>query len=405
MDKKESTSEKSFLPIIILTVFLSMLGVTILIPILPALFEGSDAPFAGQFSVKERSMLYGLLIVSYSFMQFVGAPILGALSDRKGRKPVLLITIFGAFLGYLLFGYGVMNGMLWLLFVARMVPGFAGGNIAVIFSAIADISTEEEKVKNFGLVGAAFGIGFILGPGIGGVLADWFSFAMPFWVAAFFSLINMLLVQFAFPETLKTKNNRKISFFQGIKNVSNIFKIPNLRGILSVVLMVSLGFAFFTQFYAFYLYREFELPKQNVGFLFFWVGLWLAITQGFFVRVLSKKFKSVQILRITPFLVGIAILMLLLPTQEWHFYLVNPLIAMFYGITSPNMTAMVSAEATPEQQGEILGINQSMSSLGQILPPLIGGWLAGMNAGFPIMAGGGVMIIAGFVFLYFYGRK
>ena len=403
MPKNNRADGASFLPTIFLTVFLSMLGVTIVIPIIPALIEGPDAPFAQNFSVETRSLLYGLLIVSYSIMQFIGAPIWGAMSDRKGRKPILIITVFGGFIGYLLFGYAVLSGMLWLLFIARMIPGLAGGNLAVIYSSLADISDDEEKVKNFGMVGAAFGIGFIVGPGIGGVLADWFGYAAPFWVTAGLSFINMLLIQFAFPETLTTKSTRPVSFFQGINNVKKIFSLPNLRGILTVVLLVSLGFTFFTQFFALYLYREFSFPVRNVGYLFFWVGLWLAITQGVFVRFLSKKYKPAQILRITPFLVGTAVLMILLPTQEWQFYLVNPLIAIAYGITSPNMTAMVSSEATPEQQGEVLGINQSMASLGQVLPPLIGGWLAGFDAGFPMIAGSMVLIFAGVVFHVFYG--
>lgn len=405
MDKETQISSGSFLPLIFLTVFLSMLGVTIIIPIIPALFEGDNAPFAGNFSVETRSMLYGLLIASYSIMQFIGAPILGAFSDRKGRKPILLITVFGAFIGYILFGYAVLTGTLWLLFIARMIPGFAGGNIAIIYSAIADISKNEDKVKNFGMVGAAFGIGFIVGPGIGGLLADWFGYAAPFWVTAGLSLLNMILIQFFFPETLKVKNKRKISIFQGINNVRKVFKIPNLQGILTVVLLVSMGFTFFTQFFAVYLYREFSLPVRNVGYLFLWVGFWLTLTQGGLVRVLSKKYKPIQILSITPFLVGGAILMLLLPAQEWQFYLVNPLIAIAYGMTSPNMTALVSAEATPEQQGEILGINQSMSSLGQILPPLVGGYLAGIDVRFPILAATVVLVIAGVVFHLFYGRK
>lgn len=403
--KKASASTKGFLPLIFMTVFMSMLGVTIVIPILPALFEGTEAPFAGDFNEEERAWLFGLLLASYSVLQLIGAPILGALSDRKGRKPILTLTVLGGFIGYLLFGYAVMTGTLWLLFLARMIPGFAGGNIAIIYSAIADISEQEDKVKNFGLVGAAFGIGFMLGPWIGGVVGDAYGFAAPFWLTAALSFFNMILIQLFFPETLKNKSQKAISPFQGIKNIVGIVKIPNLRGILSIVLLISLGFTFFTQFFAFYLLREFAITKTAIGNLFLWIGVWLVITQGFLVRVLSKKYTPKQILKFTPFLLATAVFLILIPDQQWQFYLVNPLIAIAYGMTSPNMTALVSAEATPEQQGEILGINQSMSSLGHVLPPLIGGYLAGIDVRFPILAGALVLVIAGIVFHLFYGRE
>ncbi len=396
----DPNSQKSVSPLVIifLTVFLSMLGVTIILPILPAIFEGETALFANRFDQQESSLLYGALIISYSLMQFIGAPMLGALSDRLGRKPVLLMTNLGALIGYLLFGYSLTQGWLWMLFVSRMIPGFMGGNVAVALSSIADISDEDSKAKNFGLVGAAFGIGFIIGPSIGGLLAGWGSLATPFWFTAILLVFNLILIYFFYPETNKNKIDREITPLQAIKNIQKIRGMKNLSNTFLVVMLVSFGFSFFTQFFAIYLYREFAFSVRDVGWLFGWVGFWLALTQGVIIRYITVKFSSEQILSISILFVGIFILMLLLPTQKWMFYMVQPLIAISYGLTNPNLTAMVSKLAKPEQQGEILGLNQSMSSLGQIIPPMIGGYLAGINATWPIIASAVLMATAWMVF-------
>lgn len=410
MSDSEKSNSTSLLLIIFLTVFLVMLGVTIIIPVVPAIFEGDTAVFANQFSKQTNSIIYGLLIASYPFMQFFGAPILGKYSDRVGRKPVLLMSMTGALIGYLLFGLALQYGLLFLIFISRMIPGFMAGNIAVILSSISDLSDEESKAKNFGLVGAAFGLGFVIGPSIGGLLADssvvsWFSLATPFWFTAILTVCNMILVYFYFPETNTKKVQNEISLFQGFKNVKKIFEIPNLRGILTVVMLVSFGFSFFTQFFAIYLYREFDFSVRDVGMLFGWVGIWLFITQAGVIRIITKKFKPEQILKVTPLMIGIFVLLLLVPDEKWMFYLIQPMIAISYGLTNPTMTALVSKQVSAEQQGEVLGINQSMSSLGQIIPPLVGGFLAGFDAAYPLIASFVMLVGAWLVFLFYYGKK
>ncbi len=398
MTQLKSSDKTKFLSVIFLAVFLDMLGVTIIIPVIPALFEGEKAIFTG-YTVETRSLLYGLLIGCYSVMQFIGAPLLGTLSDRYGRKPILTLTLTGAFIGYTLFGYAIAANILWLLFIARMIPGFMGGNIAVIYSSIADISTHEEKIKNFGLVGSAFGLGFIIGPGIGGFLADnsivsWFTYATPFWFTATLTLINVILIRLFFPETLSIKVNRKASLFQGINNLKKILDLPNLKNILAIVFLVTLGFTFYTQFYSIHLYRRFTYTVKDIGTLFLWIGIWLVLAQSVLVRFLSKKFQPVQLLRWTLLLLGLFIVLLLFSEKTWQIYLTNALIAIVFGISSPNLTGLISNNAKPEQQGEILGINQSVTSLAQVLPPLIGGYMLGIGSIYPIMASGLVSLTA-----------
>ena len=403
--------QPSLLLPIFLTVFVDMLGVGIIIPVMPQLFFGDDSTFFGATVSKEhRSIMFGYLLASYPFMQFFGAPILGALSDRFGRKPVLQASLIGTVLGYLLFGYAIMTGNLVLLFFSRMVPGFLGGNISIAMSAISDMSTAETRTKNFGIIGAAFGLGFILGPAIGGVLADkdvvsWFNHATPFWFAAALTLFNVWLVKTIFRETIKERHTTKLTFTKGFGDIAKAFSDPKIRIIFAVVLLVSLGFSFFTQFFGAFMIQRFDYTPAQTGMLFGWVGIWLALTQGLIVRRMSGKVARSSTLTVSLIALSVTIGLLLLPNQVWLFYLINPLIAISQGITSPNLTTEVSVQAGPEKQGEILGINQSMVSLGQFIPAIIGGYVNSIDSRMPMLASAIFIGLAWVVYVFVFKAR
>ena len=369
-------SNNKILLAVFITAFIDMLGIGIIIPVIPTLFFNEESIFYAFFDTNEqRSILYGLLLASYPIMQFFGSPILGALSDRFGRKPILSISLFGTFIGYLLFAYGVLTGRIWLLFIGRLLPGFTGGNISIVMSSIADISTKEAKTRNFGLISMAFGLGFILGPAIGGILADpmvvsWFSYDTPFWMTAIMTLFNILLLQFIFRETLSERRSTEINFFTGFVNISKAFSNIKLRSIFGVVILLSLGFSFFTQFFSVYLIERFSYSVNEIGLLYGWIGIWLVLTQGGIVRYLSFKYDSEFLLKYSLFFIGVFVLLLLVPSEAHWFYYINPLIAIAQGITSPNITNVISNLGKDDEQGEILGIHQSMQSLGRALPPI-----------------------------------
>lgn len=404
-----SNNKGSLLPIFV-TVFLDMLGVGIIIPVIPALFFEADSSFFDpSISHDFRSITYGLLIGAFPFMQFFGAPMLGALSDRFGRKPMLMVSLTGTMIGYLLFAVAVYLQHLPLLFVSRMLPGFFGGNISIVYAAIADVSDEKSRPKNFGLVGMSFGLGFILGPSLGGVLADdsvvsWFGPETPFLFTAALTMLNIGLVWRWFRETIKIRRQTPLNPFQGFRNVAKSFSDPRLRTIFSVVLLLSLGFSFFTQFFSVLLIEKFAYSEKDIGFLFAWIGLWLVITQGVFVRRLSKVAAPTRILSFSILALGLALLSLLLPGRSAWFFLLNPLVAISQGITSPNLTTVVSVQAGAERQGEVLGINQSMLSLGQIVPPLIAGYLNTISASLPILVAGLVVLLGWLVFVFVFRK-
>jgi len=400
--------QKSLLVPIFLTVFIDMLGIGIIIPVLPALFfESSSDFFNGSLSYEDRSVIYGFLLAAFPVMQFFGAPILGALSDRYGRKPMLMISLAGTMVGYFLFAVALLNGNLWLLFFSRMLPGFTGGNISIVYSAIADISEGSERTKNFGFVGMAFGLGFILGPAIGGFLADetivsWFNSSTPFWFTTLLTLLNIILVQLLFFETLQEKGTRAVSFLTGFRNIAYSFKMPNLRVIFAVSLLLTLGFAFFTQFFAVALIDKFSFSESDIGLFYAWVGIWLVITQGFLVPRLAKKYASSTLLKFTIFTLGASIFLVIFPNEVTWEYAIAPLIALSQGVSAPNLISVISNQASATQQGQILGINQSMQSFGAAIPPIIGGYLTAMDSLYPLIASAVVILLSWAVFVLFF---
>jgi MFS transporter, DHA1 family, tetracycline resistance protein len=418
---------KKILLTLFLTVFIDLLGVTIIIPITAPLFldlkngimpldanvfatAGAALPQIIKDAISYRTIIFGFLVASFPLAQFFGAPYLGALADKIGRKKVLLYSLVGTLIGYVLFAIGVHYNMLWLLFVSRIIDGFTGGNIAIAFSSIADISTPETKTKNFGLIGAAFGLGFIIGPYIGGKLADasivsWFNFETPFWTSAILCLINIVLVIFYFYETLKIPSTRPINILQGFSNVANAFKMPETRTIFVIVFLLTFGFTIFTQFFQIFLNDKFSFTTSNIGDFFAFIGLFIAFTQGVLTRKLSGKVTPAKILMITGLGLTLAFVLLLVPNKVWLLYCFAPLIAVNQGLLSPNVQTLVSNSVSPQRQGEILGINQSVQSLAMAIPPIVAGYLVSIDRNIPITLAAVFTFLAWVVFMVFYKNK
>ena len=412
MGKKENASPGKFsiLPIFFI-VFLDMIGFGIIIPLLAPLLLDPSAGLLQNADLGTRTLMLGIMVSIYPLAQFFGAPILGGLSDRSGRKKVLIISIAGTMLGYLIFAAGIMANDIWLLLFSRALAGFTGGNISIAFSAIADMSDEKSKAANFGLIGMAFGFGFIIGPFIGGKLADsslvsWFDFATPFWFAALLSMLNILFVIKLFRETSSIRVNSKISLLTGVKNIQKAFSLPGLKVIFIVIFLITFGFTFFTQFFSVYLIERFGFTQGQIGDFFAYIGIWIAIAQGVVMRPVSSRFSPESILRFSILALSVILLLMLIPDNPFYFYLMVPFMAIVNGLTFPTYTAIVSNLSGKESQGEIMGINQSIQSLGMAIPPLIEGVIAAMDITFPILAASAITFIAWLVFaLYFKGKK
>lgn len=392
-----------------LTVFIDLLGLGIVIPIFASLFFVPGAEFFMKtYEVWgmniSTSLVYGLLIASYPIAQFFGAPLLGDLSDKYGRKKMLTLSITGTLVGYLVIAWGIVTNTLWVMFLGRLIDGFTGGNISVAQSSISDLSTKKTRTKNFGLIGMAFGLGFVIGPYLGGKLADptivsWFSDSTPFLFAGILAGINLILIRFNLKETLKKVGNAKINLLGGVSNLIKAITVPELRSILLVTMLFTFGFNFFTQFFQVYLIDKFHYTQSNIGDLFAYIGIWIAITQGVILRPLSKKISNVQFPRFSLLILGLSFFLLLIPDTTTGLLLVIPFVSIFNGLSQPNLLSIVSGLADETTQGEVLGINQSVRSIAQAIPPIIAGFIASISVQLPIQVAGGVTLLAWIMYI------
>ncbi|MFT7589583.1 MAG: DHA1 family tetracycline resistance protein-like MFS transporter [Limisphaerales bacterium] len=396
------------LSIAFFTILVDMMGFGIAFPILPILFNGQSNWF-GDLSKIELGILYGILQASFAIAQFFGAPVLGALSDRFGRKPVMLMTLTGATIGYLLFAYGIANANLLLMFAGRIIPGFAGGNISIVYSSMADLSDDSQKVRDFGLAGAGFGLGMILGPVMGGILSQpgylpFSGFQVPFLFMALLSVINLLVVLFFYKETIKQKSYAKIRPWSGIQNIYRALKPNKLQLVFLAVLFHASGFSLFLMFIHFFLIEQHGFQQSDIGYIFGYVGIWTVLTQAFLVRPLATRIKSS---RLVPWVIlgfAISVVFLLIPENAFWIYIILPIGTICQGLYLPNITAVVSDLSGEKEQGKMLGINQSLMAFSNAIPPIIGGWLLIMGAQMPVMLAVGFSL-TGWVIFNIYLRK
>lgn len=400
------------LPVLLFTIFVDLIGFGIIIPIIPQLLANPASEFyllGGGQTLQQGYILLGYLTAVFSIAQFLAAPILGQLSDRFGRKKILAICLLGTAISYVVFAIGILTKNIPLLFASRAFAGLSGGNIAVAQASIADFTPPEHRAKNFGLMGAAFGLGFIIGPYLGGKLSDptfvsWFNPATPFWFAAILSLLNVVSLIFILPETNKhIKHGLSIIWSKSVINIWHALQHPQLRELFTVNFLFNAGFTFFTTFFAVFLINKFRFTQGDIGTFFAWVGLWFAFTQAVIVRVLANKFSEVQIVRVALLVSSVSVFLYFFPDTTLGLYLITPILAIANGLIFANLTALISKNADAGVQGEVLGINSSVSALAQMIPPILSGYIAaGLKPETPIYVSAGVILLSGVVFLVFY---
>jgi DHA1 family tetracycline resistance protein-like MFS transporter len=387
--------QKSRLITVFVIVFVDLLGFGLILPLLPYYAERFGA----------TPWVVGLLTASYAAAQLVGAPVLGRLSDRHGRRPILLVSIAGTALGFLLLGFaeplgsalagvlpeGLFGGdlvaaanaaTLGVLFLSRILDGLTGGNISVAQAYITDITDEENRARGLGLIGAAFGLGFIIGPAVGGALSAGERYAVPAFFAAGLAFLNWIAVLIWLPESLTDEIRAQVAKRPtgAVLSVSELWKAmrrPRFGPLLSVRLFYGLAFATFTGVFALYAQYRLELDSTQTGYVLAYVGFLVVLVQGVAIGRLTKRFPENR-------LILVSVLVLAVTLLAWAFTPNVPLLLVVLaplsfasGVLNTVINSAITKSVYPEEVGGALGVAASIESLTRVIGPAAGGFVLG----------------------------
>lgn len=346
-------------------IFIDLLGFSLILPLLPY--------YAKQFNA--TSFEIGLLVAVYALAQFLAAPLFGRLSDRFGRRPVLLISLAGNVFSFVLLG---LAANLWMLFAARILAGIIGSNISVAQAYITDVTDESNRARGLGLIGAAFGLGFILGPAIGGLLSR-FGFSIPSFAAAALSALNFLMVLFWLPESLTAE--RRAALAQGkrppftLSALLATLRKPVVGPLLHTRFFFAIAFSTFQTIFALWGLQRLNLTAQTTGYLLTYVGFLSAFVQGFLIGRLTRRFSEPFLIFSATVLMAVGLLGWALVSSVLTLMLDLIPVALAGGVLNTVINSAISKSVTPVEVGGTLGLAASLESLTRVFSPTLGGLL------------------------------
>ncbi len=346
---------------ILLTIMIEAMGIGLILPVMPDLLREVQGA-----TLSEAAIWGGILASSYALMQFLFSPAIGNLSDRFGRRPVLLISMAVMFLDYILMAFA---HTIWLLLIGRIVAGIAAATMSTAFAFMADISPPEKKAANFGLVSAAFGLGFVLGPAAGGLLAEWGPRA-PFWAAAILAGANLAFGLIVLPETLRKPRPFTFARANPLGALRAVTALPGLAGLLSVFLVYQIATWVYPAVWAYFTQAAFGWTARMVGVSLAIYGISMAVVQGVLIRWIIPALGERATLRwFLPYNVVILLCMAFVP-YGWLLLLLTPFSALG-AVVDPAMKGIASRVASDDSQGELQGVLASITAIAAIVSPLL----------------------------------
>ncbi|XMO87448.1 MFS transporter [Algibacter sp. AS12] len=399
-------NQKKTIDIVFVTILIEVIGFSMIIPILPFMFTDPNSPsyvLPAAMSKETGYLLLGILFSIYTFAQFFANPVFGQYSDKFGRRPLLKGAIMGTGVSNVLFAVGILIGNLPLLFIARFFDGITGGSIAIAQSVVADISEPKDRAKNFGIAGAALGLGFMIGPFLGGLLSNselvpWFGPFFAFMVSAVFSFTNVFLLHKRLPETSPMDKSLDVKLFKSLGNISEIIKTKANRVLYGSSFIYSFAFTLFTSFLGVFLLKRLDYSETNIGLLFFYIGIVSIISQTQLVPRIDKLYQQYKISIVSAFVLFAALGLLTFTTRTMELLVFVLFFASANELLRTGIITITSQSGSRKEQGKVLGFRASADSLGQTIPALIAGVLAGLYGyEFPIQV---ATVIFGFLGLF-----
>ncbi len=371
---------KKHLTLIFFILFMDMMGLGIMGPIAPQLFDanGHNYLLSPQTSQSVAFIWLGTLLFLFPLFQFFSAPILGEISDKVGRKKILIVCLIGTFFANIITVFGLYYKILPLVLFSKIIDGITGGNMAILTASAADVTDTKSRTKIFGLIGAAFGLSMIISPLIGALLIQ-YSIILPFVFVSIVSLFNIGFVLRYFKETVSVQNNlhlKDIKFLKSIQNIIDGFKYPVLGKLFTIQVFFVSAFGFFTSFLAAYLLHRFNYSTMEMAYYFLYIGALNVILQGFLIPYIAKKYSDKQVLAFTlPSVAFIMFLYPLIPTSIL-FLMMTPIFAVVSASSNSNLSGAISSRSPDNIQGKIQGISSSISGMAYAVPQLISGIVA-----------------------------
>ncbi len=397
---KSTQHYRTFLTIL-MTYTLDLVGFSIVFPVLAPLLLDPQLYFFSPDTIESvRTTVLGLLFAVFGLAQFFGAPAAGALADHYGRYKIFLGSIAVSVFGYVLMALSIyFNSLAWL-FAGRIITGCCSGNFSLAQSATADLTDERHRSKAFGTLFSVGGLGFVIGPWIGGKLAnpDWLSGSGAFIFAAIAAFINLLVVFFFYVESWTRKEGHgDTSLFRTFKDLRLVFHQKILRSVLTAYLLFSIGWAFFLIFSPTYLVQKFGLGSDKIGDIYAYMSLIWFFVSMFLNKELSAKFSPRHLILVGSVISSIGVAFFVWPATLWPYWIIIPVALTGGALAWINLGAILSLKSSAEMQGRALGAGGSMWSIGQIVAPIAAGPLAGWNIYAPLLVGA-LIILASFIY-------
>jgi len=359
-----SANRKAAIGFIFVTLLIDVIGFGVIIPVMPKLISELL-----HIDVSEAAYHGGVLLAVFAVMQFIFSPVLGNLSDQFGRRPVLLISLFGFGIDYLFLVFAPTYS---LLFVGRIIAGIMGASFTTASAYIADISTPEKRAQNFGMIGVAFGLGFIIGPALGGLLGSLYGPRAPFVAAAILTLLNWLYGFFILPESLALENRRKFDWKRAnpVGSLKLFFRYPVILGLVGSIVLIYIAAHAIQSTWSYYTIERFDWNPAQVGYSLTYVGLMVAVVQGGLIRIIIPKLGQQRSIYVGLSLYAVGFLLFGLANQGWMMYAVL-IPYCLGGIAGPSLQGIMSGQVPSNEQGELQGALTSLMSLTSIIGPIL----------------------------------